>query len=298
MQLVLNYKLLKKPKTVLLTTACLVIVYNILIYFHPSNQGWIGSDNFSWENLVRFILIEQFLIEIITTIAMFTIIWYYARWRKLFNLELTPKAISTYLLKFLPPFLVAFFLFNPFTQTARFFLNEMEALTLDVYLNTYLLNFNLYFVYLIPVFLGGYGILTANLIQLYHRQLTQANQDIEELKAPPKYTTKLVTHDDWGEVPVETHQVLWFEKEGRKYFAQTRKNRLRTRETLTELESLLDPDKFVRINRSVIVNVRAILNYSFWENEKYILRLNDDKKTEFIMSRDRLKKVKSQLQLN
>lgn len=297
MLLKVNYDLLKKPRSILVTNALVVIAYNTLFYFHPSNQGWLTDEGFSWTNLFRFILIEQFAIELITTTLLFVLIWQYARLLKLRNLSLKPSAVIQYLGKFLPLFLLAFFIFNPFTQSARYLLNEFSALSREVYFEEYLFNWSLYPVYLIPVFLTGYGVLIYNLVLLHNKQLALATEDIEKLKSKPKYISKLITSDDWGEVPIETHQVIWFEKDGRKYFAQTRKNRLRTRETLSELENRLNPDKFVRINRSVIVNVRHILNYSYWENEKYILRLNDEKQTEFVMSRDRLKKIKTQLQL-
>lgn len=298
MKLALDYDLLKKPKAILVTNALVVLAYNILFYFHPSNQGWLTGEAFSWTNLFWFIAIEQYAMELITTSLLFALMWQYAKLLNLQNLSLKPSAVMKYLGKFLPLFLIAFFIFNPFTQSARYLLNESGALSREVYFDEYLFNWSLYPVYLIPVFLTGYGILIYNLVLLHNKQLASATKDIEKLKTPPKYITKLIAFDDWGEVPIEAHQVIWFEKEGRKYFAQTRKNRMRTRETLSELQNRLNPDKFVRINRSVIANVDYILNYSFWENEKYILRLRDEKQTEFVMSRDRLKKIKTQLQLN
>lgn len=56
----------------------------------------------------------------------------------------------------------------------------------------------------------------------------------------------------------------------------------------------LAPNAFVQINRSVIINLRELLNYSFWENDKYIVRMKDSDK-EFVMSRLRLKKIKDKL---
>lgn len=293
----ISYDILKQPKLVLITTALVVVIYNTLFYFHPSNQSWLSDGHFSWSNFLQYLLLEQYMIEIITTLILFLLIRLYAQRLNLIQLDLNPKAIASYLAKFLPLFLLAFFVFNPITQSTRYFLNEHDNLSQQMYFNEYVFNWSLYPVYLIPTFLTGYGVLIYIIVITYNKGLSGASADIERLKTPQKYKTRLNTQDDWGEVPIETHQILWFEKEDRKYFAQTRKSRLRTRETLTELESSLDPDKFVRINRSVIVNVRAILNYSYWENEKYILRLNDEKQTEFVMSRDRLKKVKAQLQL-
>ncbi len=278
-------------------TAVVVLTSNLIIYFHPANQGWIGSDAFSWGNLLQFVLIDQFLIELITTAIIFGLIWFYAHWLKLYEIELTPAAISIYLLKFLPVLAIAFFFFNPFTQSVRFLWVEGTQESSSVYWNDYVVNFSLYPAYLIPTLLTGYGILITNLIILYNHQLKSTTEDLEKIVEEPEYTTTLIAIDDWGEVPLQVSSVIWFEKADRKYFANTLKGRLRTRETISELESSLDPSKFVRINRSVIVNVNYILNYSFWENEKYVLRLRDKDQTEFTMSRERLNKVKAQLKL-
>ncbi|GAB5525917.1 MAG: hypothetical protein Roseis2KO_37890 [Roseivirga sp.] len=297
MQLALNYQLLKKPNVVLVTTALTVIAYNTLFYFHPANQGWLSGNEFTWPNLFRYLILEQYLIENITITIIFVLIQFYARWQKLYSLELSPVAISRYLLRFLPLFLVAFVFFNPFTQSARFLLNEHSNMSPDIYFNDYLLNWKLYIVYLIPVFLGGYGGLVANLVVLHNKRLAQTTEDIEKLHAAQdkRYPSRLMAKDDWGEVPVNTASIIWIAKEDRKYFAYTVKAKLRTKETLNELESSLDPSKFVRVNRAVLVNIDYIQNYSFWENEKYILRLKDKDQTEFVMSRERLNKIKSQL---
>ncbi|MCE7993965.1 MAG: LytTR family transcriptional regulator [Roseivirga sp.] len=297
MQLALNYKLLKKPKVVLVTTALTVIAYNTLFYFHPANQGWLSGNEFSWPNFLHYLILEQYLIENITIAIIFVLIRNYARWLRLYSLELNPVAISRYLMRFLPLFLVAFVFFNPLTQSARFLLNEYTNMSTDIYLYDYVLNWRLYFVYLIPVFLGGYGGLVANLVILHNKQLAQTSEDIEKLHAAQekRYPRRLIAKDDWGEVPVNMGSVIWFAKEDRKYFAHTIKGKLRTKETLSELESSLDPSKFVRVNRATLVNIDYIQNYSFWENEKYILRLKDKDQTEFVMSRERLNKIKSQL---
>lgn len=297
MHLSINYSILKKAKWLFITTAVVTITSNLTVYFHPANQDWIGSPEFSWLNLIKFLILDQYLMELFTVTIIFGLIWFYAHRLKLYEIALTPEAIFSYLLKFLPVLLLSFFFFNPVTQTVRFLVIEGFNAGRDIYFSEYLFNFRLYATYLIPVFLTGYGILIANLVTLYNKQLKSVTEDHEKQQKKESYISTIMAQDDWGEVPLKVVNALWFEKKDRKYFAQTLKGKLRTRETISELESSLDPDKFVRINRSVIVNVRSILNYSFWENEKYILRLNDEKKTEFIMSRDRLKKIKSQLQL-
>ena len=61
---------------------------------------------------------------------------------------------------------------------------------------------------------------------------------------------------------------------------------------MTELEESLPRGRFFRINRAVIINMDAMNNYSFWENHKYIIRMKDEQKTEFTISRNRLREMK------
>lgn len=297
MRLSLNYQVLKKPKVTLVATAFVVLVYNGLFYLHPANQDWFTSSEFSWLNLLRYLVLEQYLSELLTTIVILVLIYFYSTRLKLNELSLQPVEIIRYYLKYLPLLALAFFVFNPFTQSFRYLLNEHQNLSSELYFNEYLLNWNLYVVYLIPSFLTGYGVLTYNLIHLYNRQLSMAGEDLEKFKSEVQYPQKIEAYDDWGDVPLDLKNVIWFEKKERKYFARTVKTELRTRETLAELEERLDPKQFLRVNRSVIVNAAYIQNYSYWENEKYILRLKDKDQTEFVMSRNRLKKIKEQLHL-
>ncbi len=109
-----------------------------------------------------------------------------------------------------------------------------------------------------------------------------------------KTKNRLWATDDFGEVFLDTAKIQWIERVDRKTFASTESDRYRLKENITEIEEKLDPEVFIRINRSVIVNLENVLNYSFWENDKYVLRIKDSEK-EFVMSRDRLNKIKGKL---
>jgi tetratricopeptide (TPR) repeat protein len=85
--------------------------------------------------------------------------------------------------------------------------------------------------------------------------------------------------------------VWWFQKEGKSYHAFTENGQYRVRKNIVELEESL-PKKFFRVNRAVIINTTHISNYSFWENHKYIIRMKDDQKSEFTISRNRLRAMK------
>ncbi|WP_408629610.1 LytTR family DNA-binding domain-containing protein [Aquimarina algiphila] len=61
---------------------------------------------------------------------------------------------------------------------------------------------------------------------------------------------------------------------------------------LSTLEKELDKN-FIKVNRSTIINLVFFREYSFWENEKYILRMKDGE--EFSVTRERLKSIKARI---
>ncbi|MEP2510713.1 MAG: LytTR family transcriptional regulator DNA-binding domain-containing protein [Reichenbachiella sp.] len=94
----------------------------------------------------------------------------------------------------------------------------------------------------------------------------------------------------FGMISLELDAVDWFEKEGRHYYAYADGSKYKISLHLQALEKRLDMNKFIRINRAVIINSRIVQDYSHWENEKYILRSKKDR--EFVVSRKRIKLLK------
>ena len=64
--------------------------------------------------------------------------------------------------------------------------------------------------------------------------------------------------------------------------------------TLTELESQLDPRRFVRIHRATIVNV-AFVQELYPGVDGLLLRLKDDGKSALSVARDRVRELKDRL---
>jgi DNA-binding LytR/AlgR family response regulator/tetratricopeptide (TPR) repeat protein len=91
--------------------------------------------------------------------------------------------------------------------------------------------------------------------------------------------------------------ISWFKKDGKLYQAVTSGAQYRVRQNITELEALLTKTNFFRINRSVIINMDQMQNYSFWENHKYIVRMKDSARTQFVISRNRLREMKEAFQV-
>jgi len=151
--------------------------------------------------------------------------------------------------------------------------------------------------YFLPFLIFGYGFLNLNLFLDYN---DWQKQRFGATAIPPIESetvmglTQLEASDAEGETLLPVRDVLYVEVEQKAYFAYTLGRTYSIRKTLTELEAELNPQQFYRVNRSVIVNVAFVKNYSYWENDKYILRLTDGK-TEFIMQRVRLKGLKERL---
>ncbi|WP_436515091.1 LytTR family DNA-binding domain-containing protein [Ekhidna sp. To15] len=293
MWLSLNYDLLKKWRPIVFTTLGIEIVYQAIIYLHPENLDWVGSEHFSLLNTLQFIFIDQFLIECASVAIIFQLIRWYGTKLKLLDLKLNAKDIALYELKFLPILLVSFFVFAPVTLTLRFLYHYLPGLNWDIYFSEYFYSVTLYFNYLTPVFLVGYIIINVNLIYQYNLQLGETKSDLHKVKRS-QTKNRLWASDDFGELFLETDKIQWIVREERKTFAITESDKYRLKENITELEEKLDSSTFIRINRSTIVNLSSVLNYSFWENDKYILRMKNSD-TEFVMSRDRLHKIKHQL---
>ena len=65
--------------------------------------------------------------------------------------------------------------------------------------------------------------------------------------------------------------------------------------TIAELESKLNPARFVRIHRANILNLDHLRELHTWFGGKMVARLKDAKKTELAVSRDRVRALKDRL---
>lgn len=288
---IINYDLLKKRKPIVITSLLMVIIYNGIYYFNAANHRWFYSPNFSVLNTLYYILIDQALIECITISLVFFGIGLYAKKFKLNVIKHSFKNKMRYLLKFLPLFFIVYFIYSPFTLFARFLFNNYALLDFSIYMNEYFFwNAHLYITYFFPVLLSGYGILIFN---LYNQQKTEFINDSDILNNAT-HTSILLLKTQQGEVPIGVDDILWIRKTDRKYELKDTKGKIYTTSfPLNKLEELFPPEDFIRANRMVILAISNIQSYSFWENEKYILRSKDGET--FIVSRERIKNIKLRL---
>ena len=66
-------------------------------------------------------------------------------------------------------------------------------------------------------------------------------------------------------------------------------------QTLTVLETSLDPRRFVRIHRGSLVNVAFVQELDAWVDGGVLVRLKDDARTELPVARDRVRQLKERL---
>lgn len=265
-----------------LITGTVVLFFLLISYFTPANMNWLSSSAFSWSNLLRFVVVDQFLVELITFFILARLISVYKR---IFHLRLPSGGLQPwiqYLLRFVPLFLLAFFLINPATQSVRYLLHCLQGASPD-YWRDYFYSTRLYLIYLTPLTMGGILLVILDVYFVPHN-----NTDTSE-----KMTTLPVT-DANGKTRLPLQEICYLEMKDRKVWAVTAQSAYRVPYSLAELEEMLANAHFVRVNRGAIVNLAYFKNYSFWENDKYIVRLADHK--EFIVSRDRLKKIKPVLE--
>ena len=65
--------------------------------------------------------------------------------------------------------------------------------------------------------------------------------------------------------------------------------------TIAELEAKLDPQRFVRVHRSTIVNLDYVQELFSYFAGKMLVRLKDEKKTEITVARERVKELRERL---
>ncbi|GAB3749551.1 LytTR family DNA-binding domain-containing protein [Spirosoma pomorum] len=232
---------------------------------------------------------------------------------QIFNLttvDLNAKAIARYEFLLLPVVLLSFLIFNPITESVRFLMEAFPHYTFSNYWDEFIagtFNWGTYLRYLAPVVLIGYIPTNVSLVSDYFSQRQQEQEEAKQqaILYPPlvppapvasTYLMHLKGRDPQGELDFPTSDVYYFTIEERSYYAVVPKGRYAVSKALNELEAELDPTQFYRIKRDYIVNRKAVLNYAYWENGKYIVRLNTPDHYEIVVPRARMQDFREWLQ--
>ena len=112
---------------------------------------------------------------------------------------------------------------------------------------------------------------------------------------PPAYLERVASRSGDRVELVELARVTHFFAGDKLTWAATEAKNYIVDHTIQELESKLDPKRFVRVHRSALVNVAFVHELHSWFGGKVLIRLKDEKRTEIAVSRDRVSAVKERL---
>ncbi|OJJ18003.1 hypothetical protein BKI52_29565 [marine bacterium AO1-C] len=93
-----------------------------------------------------------------------------------------------------------------------------------------------------------------------------------------KHLEKVVVKDGGKIFFVKTKDIEWVESAGNYLKLHVGKTIHMVRETMNAFEQKLNPQEFVRVHRSSLVNIEAINNLESWGNTEFIITLNSGHK--------------------
>ncbi|HSB11940.1 MAG TPA: LytTR family DNA-binding domain-containing protein [Blastocatellia bacterium] len=98
---------------------------------------------------------------------------------------------------------------------------------------------------------------------------------LEEIKTRPIHLERLVIKMNGHVFFVKADEIDWLEAEGNYVRLHTGKESYLLRDTISALETQLDPKRFIRVHRSAIVNVDRITELQPWFHGEYRIILRE-----------------------
>jgi two-component system LytT family response regulator len=112
---------------------------------------------------------------------------------------------------------------------------------------------------------------------------------LRALKARPEYAERFIVKSNGHMFFIKTDDIHWIEAEGNYVRLHSGKESHLLRETISALESQLDPKKFMRVHRSTIVNLDCVKELQSWFHGDYRIIMRGGKELMLSRSyRDRL----------
>lgn len=106
---------------------------------------------------------------------------------------------------------------------------------------------------------------------------------LQELKQLPKYLDWLLVHDHRRLVLIKVAEIIWLEAQGNYVRVYHDRGSHVIRESLGTIEGQLDPKRFLRIHRSVVVGLKRIVELRPSQHSDYRVIL--DNGTQLLWSR-------------
>jgi DNA-binding LytR/AlgR family response regulator len=133
------------------------------------------------------------------------------------------------------------------------------------------------------------------------RQRTLPNQDIrlilQSVLKSRQFRQRFTVKVGSEILFVPTEDIFWFHADDKYVFLHTAKDEFLLEETLKNLETCMDPETFLRIHKSVIVNMGKIRRVKRTFLGQYQVQMDDLLKSVFKIGRTYLPKVKEKLDL-
>ena len=126
-------------------------------------------------------------------------------------------------------------------------------------------------------------------------QQEQARQRIEERLRETPPLRRLPVREDYTVRLIRLEEIICMAARDKRVFARTIAGDYRTYYTLTQLETLLPPEQFVRIHDSYLVPIDRIEAIEFLGNHSYVARLSDG--SQFPVGRTRYPELRRRLGL-
>jgi two-component system LytT family response regulator len=111
----------------------------------------------------------------------------------------------------------------------------------------------------------------------------------------PAYPDRIASRTGERVELVELARVTHFFARDKLTYAATAVKNYVVDHTIQELEQKVDPRKFVRIHRAILLNLDYVHELNTWFAGRMMVRLKDEKHTELTVSRDRVRALKERL---
>lgn len=98
---------------------------------------------------------------------------------------------------------------------------------------------------------------------------------VVEAMRRPHFRSRFVVRDAKGAFFLSAHEIDWLESADNYVRIHARAAAFLVRETLKNIESTLDPERFVRVHRSAIVNLEKVARIEPWTRGEYSIVLHD-----------------------
>ncbi|MCB0632465.1 MAG: response regulator transcription factor, partial [Lewinella sp.] len=106
-------------------------------------------------------------------------------------------------------------------------------------------------------------------------QIESLLQEFQQRPNPTKYRHRFLVKQGQRLLSIDISEIAWFHAEGKLCFLKTWENqRYLIDYTLEELDNLMDPHDFFRVNRGYLVNIKSIKNINPYFKGKLILQLS------------------------